>query len=72
MVQQGDANGQTSLGFMYDKGQGVPQDYAEAVRWYRKAAVQGYAEAQVEPQDQGLLLRTSRPPIARRNPVVAG
>ena len=31
-----------------------------------------YREAQVEPQDQGLLLRTSRPPIARRNPVVAG
>jgi len=24
----------------------VPQDYAEAVRWYRKAADQGIAEAQ--------------------------
>jgi TPR repeat protein len=27
-------------------GQGVPQDYAEAVKWYRKAADQGNAEAQ--------------------------
>jgi TPR repeat protein len=31
---------------MYDNGQGVPQDYATAVRWYRKAAEQGYAKAQ--------------------------
>ena len=31
---------------MDDKGQGVPQDYAEAVKWYRKAAEQGNAEAQ--------------------------
>ena len=28
------------------KGQGVPQDYAEAVQWYRKAAEQGVAKAQ--------------------------
>jgi TPR repeat protein len=31
---------------MYEKGQGVPQDYAEAMKWYRKAADQGYAHAQ--------------------------
>ena len=31
---------------MYDQGQGVPQDYAEAVKWYRLAAEQGYAFAQ--------------------------
>ncbi len=31
---------------MYDNGQGVPQDYAEAVKWYRLAAEQGYAYAQ--------------------------
>jgi TPR repeat protein len=35
------------LGFMYDKGQGVPQDYAEAVKWYRLAADQGLAAAQL-------------------------
>jgi hypothetical protein len=31
---------------MYDQGQGVPQDYAEAEKWYRKATEQGYASAQ--------------------------
>ena len=31
---------------MYAKGQGVPQDYAEAVKWYRLAAEQGFAMAQ--------------------------
>ena len=31
---------------MYNKGQGVPQDYAEAMKWYRLAADQGIAEAQ--------------------------
>ena len=31
---------------MYDNGHGVRQDYAEAFRWYHKAAEQGDAEAQ--------------------------
>jgi hypothetical protein len=31
---------------MYDKGRGVPEKNAEAVKWYRKAAEQGYARAQ--------------------------
>ena len=31
---------------MYANGQGVKQDYAEAVRWYRKAAEQGHAGGQ--------------------------
>jgi len=31
---------------MCDVGGGVPQDHAEAVNWYRKAAEQGNAEAQ--------------------------
>ncbi len=31
---------------MYNSGRGVPQDDAEAVRWYRLAAEQGYANAQ--------------------------
>ena len=30
---------------MYANGDGVPQDYAEAVKWYRKAADQGQAAA---------------------------
>jgi TPR repeat protein len=31
---------------MYDSGQGVARDYAEAVKWYRLAAKQGYVSAQ--------------------------
>ena len=31
---------------MYDTGRGVPQDEAEAVRWYRLAAEQGHAGGQ--------------------------
>ena len=31
---------------MYNEGIGVPQDYKEAVKWYRLAAEQGDAEAQ--------------------------
>ena len=45
-AEHGDSVAQNSLGFRYDTGQGVPQDYAEAVRWYRLAAEQGQAEAQ--------------------------
>ena len=42
----GDADAQHSLGDAYQFGQGVPQDYGQAVAWYRKAADQGLADAQ--------------------------
>ena len=45
-ADQGDAGAQNNLGVMYDTGQGVPRDDAEAVRWYRLAAEQGHARAQ--------------------------
>jgi TPR repeat protein len=32
---------------MYAGGQGVAQDYREAVKWYRSAAEQGIASAQI-------------------------
>ena len=37
-AEQGDAWGQANLGVMYDKGQGVPQDYVQAHMWYNLAA----------------------------------
>jgi TPR repeat protein len=43
---QGDAGAQHNLGYMYANGEGAPQDYAEAAKWYRKAAEQGVATAQ--------------------------
>ena len=45
-AEEGVASAQFSLGFRYNTGQGVPQDYVEAARWYRLAADQGYASAQ--------------------------
>lgn len=46
IAEQGDAVSQFNLGLMYDTGEGVTQDYQEAVRWYRLAAAQGVANAQ--------------------------
>ena len=43
---QGEASAQSALGFKYVTGEGVPQDYTEALKWYRLAAAQGNAEAQ--------------------------
>ena len=45
-AERGDADAQNDLGFIYAYGQGVPEDDAEAVRWYRLAADQGHADAQ--------------------------
>ena len=36
---------QFNLGSMYAAGQGVPQDYARALKWSRKAAEQSYGVA---------------------------
>jgi len=46
LAEAGLAQAQTSLGFMYNNGNGVLQDYKEAVKWYRLAAEQGTASAQ--------------------------
>ena len=40
-AEQGNAEAQVNLGVMCHTGQGVPQDYAEAVKWWRLAAEQG-------------------------------
>jgi TPR repeat protein len=45
-AQQGNAIAQCNLGVMYGMGRGVPQDYAEALKWIRLSAAQGYANAQ--------------------------
>ena len=45
-AEAGIAPAQYNLGLMYDNGQGVPQNYAEAMSWYRRAAETGHAKAQ--------------------------
>jgi TPR repeat protein len=46
LAEGGSGLAQYSLGVMYANGDGVPQDYKEAMKWYRKSADQGNANAQ--------------------------
>ena len=46
LAESGNKVDQNNLGVMYEKGEGVPQDYKEAFKWYTKAAEQGQANAQ--------------------------
>jgi hypothetical protein len=43
-AEAGDTDAQNDLGLAYANGEGVRQDDAVAVRWYRKAAGQGYGK----------------------------
>lgn len=45
-AEQGDAESQNEMGFIYVTGKGVPQDFGEALRWYGLSADQEHAEAQ--------------------------
>jgi TPR repeat protein len=46
LAEQGNTHAQTGLGVMYERGQGVPQNFAQAWVWYSKAADQGDPDAQ--------------------------
>jgi uncharacterized protein len=48
LAEQGLAVAQFNVGLMYDLGQGVLQNYGEAVKWYRLAADQGRPDAQYQ------------------------
>ncbi len=45
LAEQGDADAQFSLGYMYDNGWGVLQNYATAYAWYNIAASNGDEKA---------------------------
>src|SRR5262249_43137148 len=45
LANQGKVAGQLNLGFLYETGRGVPQNHAEAMRWWRAAADEGDARA---------------------------
>ena len=57
LAEQGDAVAQNNLGLMYANGRGVPEDDAEAVRWFRMAAEQGNPDAQ---NDLGIMYTNGR------------
>ncbi len=45
-AEQGNSKAQYYLGKSYDHGEGVPVDYNEAAKWYRKSAEQGDPDGQ--------------------------
>ena len=45
-ANNGDAEAQHKLGLLYYVGQGVPQDYQEARKWFEKAAAQNNVDGQ--------------------------
>ena len=47
-ADQGSAYAQVFVGMLYQNGQGVGQDPAQALSWYLKAALQGNATAQYD------------------------
>ena len=47
-AEEGNANAQFTLGYMYYHGKEVAQDYAAAAKWYRQAAMQSNVYAQLE------------------------
>lgn len=47
LAQQGNAQAQTFVGEIFEKGQGTAPDYTSASQWYRKASEQSYARAQI-------------------------
>jgi TPR repeat protein len=48
LAEHGSTIAQDWLGYMYAKGNGVPQDYVEAVKWYRMAAEKNLGQAQYD------------------------
>lgn len=46
LAERGNAAAQSYLGFLFETGRGVPQNYTEAAMWYRRAAEQGDTRAQ--------------------------
>jgi TPR repeat protein len=56
-ARAGDAEAQLSLAILYAKGDGVPQDYAAAAKWFHAAAERGLMRAQY---DLGVLYERGR------------
>ena len=57
LAASGNPRAQFGLGFMYDNGQGLPQDDIEALKWYHLAAEQGHSDAQL---NLGAMYRNGR------------
>ena len=47
LAEKGQADAQTYVGEIFEKGLGVPPDYQAAATWYRRAADQGFSRAAI-------------------------
>ena len=47
LAQNGDAEAQTYVGEIYEKGLGVPPDHFAAAQWYQRAAEQNHSRARI-------------------------
>jgi TPR repeat protein len=81
-AEQGKPEAEVDLGSKYVHGEGVPQDYSEALRWFRKAADQGNASGQYHvgvmyyygravPQNYGEAIRLFRMAADQNYPTAA-
>ena len=66
LADQGNAKAQRNLGIMYQRGRGVPQDYAQAQKWFTLAAVAGDAYA-VKSHDEVAAKMTPAPIAEAQN-----
>ena len=62
LAQQGIAEAESNIGFMYFVGQGVKRDLGEAVKWLKDAAEKGRGEAT---HNLGTLYLTCEPNMPR-------
>ena len=65
-VGTSEADAQFHLGVMYHYGEGVPQDYGEATRWYWLAAQQDHPDAQYALGDMSTSERAFRKTMPKR------
>jgi uncharacterized protein len=56
-AKKGNASAQFEVGRMYLRGDALPQDHSEALKWFELAAKQGHSGAQLE---LGLMYRSGR------------
>ena len=70
LAERGNATAQDALGGMYARGEGVPQDKAEALRWFKMAEEERKGLIAYNKTDFATALRIFRP-LADRGQVVA-
>ena len=42
LAKTGDAQAENNIGYLYERGLGVPQDYGMALKWYKLAASKAF------------------------------